>query len=158
MSADGCMPDLDDMKDVFDLFDFWDGRDGLIDAFKVGDLLRCCGLNPTDTLVRKTGGTKKMGEKQYSFEEFLPIVKQIVKEKDTGTKAEFMEAFKSFDREGMGFISLGETRHMLTAIGDRLEDRELDDILELTDIQADLDGNIKYEDFIQKVLDGPKGC
>lgn len=28
-----------------------------------------------------------------------------------------MEAFKSFDREGMGFISLGEMRHMLTVMG-----------------------------------------
>lgn len=46
---------------MFDLFDFWDGRDGLIDAVKLGDLLRCCGLNPTETIVRKCGGTKKPG-------------------------------------------------------------------------------------------------
>lgn len=50
-----------DMKEVFDLFDFWDGRDGLIDAVKVGDLLRCCGLNPTNALIYKNGGTKKSG-------------------------------------------------------------------------------------------------
>lgn len=49
------------MKEVFDLFDFWDGRDGLIDAVKVGDLLRCCGLNPTNALIYKNGGTKKSG-------------------------------------------------------------------------------------------------
>lgn len=49
------------MKEVFDLFDFWDGRDGLIDAVKVGDLLRCCGLNPTNALIYKNGGTKRSG-------------------------------------------------------------------------------------------------
>jgi hypothetical protein len=46
---------------VFDLFDFWDGRDGLVDGAKIGDLLRCTGLNPTQAIVLKSGGTKKFG-------------------------------------------------------------------------------------------------
>ena len=50
-----------DVKEVFDLFDFWDGRDGLVDGAKVGDLLRCCQLNPTNKLVFEHGGTKKLG-------------------------------------------------------------------------------------------------
>jgi len=50
-----------DVREVFDLFDFWDGRDGLVDGFKLGDFLRCCGLNPTCTLVIENGGTKKLG-------------------------------------------------------------------------------------------------
>jgi hypothetical protein len=50
-----------DVKEVFDLFDFWDGRDGLVDGAKIGDLLRCTGLNPTQAIVLKSGGTKKFG-------------------------------------------------------------------------------------------------
>ena len=46
---------------MFDLFDFWDGRDGLVDAVKLGDFMRCCGLNPTNDLIHKQGGTKKLG-------------------------------------------------------------------------------------------------
>ena len=57
------------------------------------------------------------GEKQYSFEEFLPIIKSILKIDDTGSYAEFCEAFKSFDREGQGYITAGEMMHMLTAMG-----------------------------------------
>ena len=49
------------MKEVFDLFDFWDGRDGLVDGLKVGDLLRCIGLSPTKALIKKNGGTEKLG-------------------------------------------------------------------------------------------------
>uniref|UniRef100_A0A8W8J0Y1 EF-hand domain-containing protein n=1 Tax=Magallana gigas TaxID=29159 RepID=A0A8W8J0Y1_MAGGI len=86
MSAD--LPDIEDMKEVFDLFDFWDGRDGLIDAVKVGDLLRCCGLNPTNALIYKN-------------------------------------------------------------------DEELEDILQSIDLDVDYEGNIKYEDFIKKVMKGP---
>ncbi|KAJ8310793.1 hypothetical protein KUTeg_012658 [Tegillarca granosa] len=144
-----------DLREVFDLFDFWDGRDGLIDAVKVGDLLRCCGLNPTQKVVLKYGGTKKEGEKQLKFEEFLAISKSVVGEIEAEPFKDFMEAFRSFDREGMGYISLGEVRHMLTVIGERLTDGELDEIIEQTDIQSDLDGNIKYEDFIKKVMKGP---
>ena len=34
-----------------------------------------------------------------------------------------MEAFKSFDREGQGFISAAEMRHLLTAMGESHKSR-----------------------------------
>lgn len=147
--------EIEDIKEVFDLFDFWDGRDGLVDAAKVGDLLRCTGLSPTNALIQLNGGTKKFGEKQYKFEEILPIYKAVEGETDTGTFADFMEGFKTFDREGQGFISAAELRHVLTAMGERLSDDDVDQILKFTDTSEDLDGNIKYEEFIKKVMAGP---
>ena len=148
--------DIEDVQEVFDLYDFWDGRDGLVDAAKVGDLLRCTGLNPTVGMVNKNGGTKKLGEKQYKFEEILPIYSAVSDEKDTGTFADFMEAFKTFDREGQGYVSAGEVRHVLTALGERLTDDEVTQIIKFTDTEEDLDGNIKYEEFIKRVMAGPK--
>ena len=50
-----------EVQDVFDLFDFWDGRDSMVDGYKVGDFLRCCGLNPTQALVLANGGTANIG-------------------------------------------------------------------------------------------------
>lgn len=47
---------------MFELFDFWDGRDAEVDASKIGDVIRCVGLNPTLEIVRKNGGTDKMGK------------------------------------------------------------------------------------------------
>merc|ERR1739848_508532 len=101
------------MGEVFDLFDFWDGRDGLVDAGKIGDFLRCCGLNPTNEVVLKNGGVANMGEKQYKFEEILPIFQAVAKEP------------------------------------------EVEDILSFTETHEDFEGNIKYEDFINKVMAGP---
>jgi hypothetical protein len=49
------------VREVFDLFDFWDGRDGMVDGFKIGDFLRCCGLDPTQAMVMANGGTKQLG-------------------------------------------------------------------------------------------------
>jgi len=147
--------DIEEVHEVFDLFDFWDGRDGLVDGFKIGDLLRCTGLNPTTKMIRANGGTEKEGEKQYKFEEILPIYKAVSDETDTGTFADFMEAFKTFDREGQGFVSAAETRHVLQSMGDRLKDDEVEAILKFTGTEEDLDGNIKYEEFIKKVMAGP---
>jgi Ca2+-binding EF-hand superfamily protein len=153
--ADLCASDIEDVREVFDLFDFWDGRDGLVDGAKIGDLLRCTGLNPTNKIVCDNGGTKKFGEKQYKFEEILPIYKAVSGETDTGTFADFMEAFKTFDREGQGFISMAEMRHVLQSLGERLTDAEVETILKSTETEEDLDGNVKYEDFIKKVMAGP---
>jgi len=57
------------------------------------------------------------GDKSLKFEEFIPLYKELLDEKDTGTFADFMEAFKTFDREGQGFISGAELRHVLTSLG-----------------------------------------
>merc|ERR1712029_1128250 len=147
--------DIEDIQEVFDLFDFWDGRDGLVDAGKIGDFLRCCGLNPTNEVVLKNGGVSKMGEKQYKFEEILPIYQAVAKETDTGTFADFMEAFKTFDREGQGFISSAEFRHVVGNLGEKMNFEDVDNILKWADTTEDLDGNLKYEEFIKKVMAGP---
>jgi len=144
--------EIEDAREVFDLFDFWDGRDGEVDAFKLGDLLRCLNYNPTVAVVKKHGGTEKMGEKSYKFEEFIPLYKELMQDKDTGTFADFMEAFKTFDREGQGFISGAELRHLLCALGERLGEQEVEECLKMIDLSEDLEGNVKYEECIKKVM------
>lgn len=147
--------EIEDVREVFDLFDFWDGRDGLVDGAKIGDVMRCIGLSPTNKMILDNGGTKKFGEKQYKFEEILPIYKAVSGETDVGTFADFMEAFKTFDREGQGYIAMAELRHVLCSLGERLTDPEVDQILKYTGTEEDLDGNVKYEEFIKKVMSGP---
>jgi len=148
--------DIEEIKDCFSCFDFWDGLKGTVDGTHLADLLRCSGLNPTIKLVMDNGGSKKKGEKQYKFEEILPIYSAVAKETDTGTFADFMEAFKTFDREGQGFISSAEFRHVIGNLGEKMQDEDVDNILKWTDTTEDLDGNLKYEEFIKKVMAGPQ--
>jgi len=67
---------LTEVQDVFDLFDFWDGRDSMVDGVKVGDFLRCCGLNPTQGLVLANGGTANVGRLRALFIVSIPIITQ----------------------------------------------------------------------------------
>jgi len=148
--------EVEEIKDVFELFDFWDGRDGEVDAFKTGSMLYCLGFNPTQETIKKHGGTDKMGEKGYKLEEFLPIYAEMQNEKDSGTFNDFNEAFKTFDREGQGFVSNAELVHVLTCMGDKLSDQEVNDAFKFTDTTPDIDGNVKYSDFIGMILAGPE--
>lgn len=61
-----------------------------------------------------------VGEKQYKLDELMPIYAKMMQEKDQGTEAEFVEAFKTFDREGQGYISSAELRHCITGMGECL--------------------------------------
>ena len=56
------------------------------------------------------------GEKSFKFEEFIAFYQSLIA-CEQGTFADYMEAFKTFDREGQGFISGGELRHLLSSLG-----------------------------------------
>ena len=44
------------------------------------------------------------------------------KMKDTDSEEETLEAFKVFDKDGNGFISAAELRHIMTNLGEKLTD------------------------------------
>ena len=42
---------------------------------------------------------------------------------------EFIRGFQVFDKEGNGFIGVGELRYVLTSLGEKLSDEEVDELL-----------------------------
>jgi hypothetical protein len=64
------------------------------------------------------------GNGTIDFPQFLSLMAR--KMKDTDTEEELIEAFKVFDRDGNGFISAAELRHVMTNLGEKLTDEEVD--------------------------------
>lgn len=69
------------------------------------------------------------------YVEFLTMMAR--KMKDTDSEEEIREAFKVFDRDNNGFISAAELRHVMTSIGEKLTDDEVDEMIR----EADQDGD-----------------
>lgn len=55
-----------------------------------------------------------------------------------------------FDKEGNGYIGAGELRYVLTSLGEKLTDEEVDELLK--GVQVGSDGNIHYESFVRQIL------
>lgn len=55
---------------------------------------------------------------------------------------ELREAFMVFDKDGSGKISSAELRHVMTNLGEKLTDEEVDEMMKEADINGD--GEIDY--------------
>ena len=81
------------------------------------------------------------GNGTIDFPEFLTMMAR--KMKDTDSEEEIREAFRVFDKDGNGFISAAELRHVMTNLGEKLTDEEVDEMIREADIDGD--GQVNYE-------------
>ncbi|KAJ1362275.1 Myosin-2 essential light chain [Parelaphostrongylus tenuis] len=88
-------------------------------------------------------------EARLSFEDFVPIFQSISKNREKHTVEEFVEGLSHFDKEGNGLINVAELRHLLTTLGERLSDEEVDQLLAG---HNDSHGNVNIADFVRNVM------
>merc|ERR1711924_74114 len=129
----------------FSLFDK-DG-DGTITTKELGTVMRSLGQNPTEAelqdMINEVDGSGTI-----DFPEFLNLMAR--KMKDTDSEEEIKEAFKVFDKAGNGFISAAELRHVMTNLGEKLTDEEVDEMIREADVDGD--GQINYDEFVKIMM------
>ena len=81
------------------------------------------------------------GSGTIDFPEFMTMMEKKLRDNDT--EEQLREAFKVFDKNGDGFISAAELRHVLTNVGEKMADEEVDDIMKVAGVDGD--GQINYE-------------
>merc|ERR1711962_188691 len=141
---------VEDFKEVFQLFDT--KGDGLIQVSQVGEVLRALGQNPTEGDVKKLVQSTKSGggpDARVTFETFLPLLQAVSGKKITDTVDDFVEGLRHFDKEGNGRISAIELRHLLTGLGEKMSEEEVEQLIHG---KEDSQGNINYEEFVKMVL------
>ncbi|KAL1921925.1 uncharacterized protein VTP21DRAFT_10567 [Calcarisporiella thermophila] len=135
-------------KEAFSLFD--KKGNGTVSTDLLGDLLRSVGQDPTQAevsdLVEQVGGKGV----DIDFDTFLKVLNRPDGFKPAGTADEFIQGFQVFDKEGSGYITAGELRYVLTSLGEKLTDEEVDELLH--GVEVDKDGRINYEDFVNMLL------
>ncbi|KAG5252604.1 calmodulin Z-box Binding Factor [Salix suchowensis] len=124
---------ISEFKEAFSLFDK-DG-DGCITTKELGTVMRSLGQNPTEAeLQDMINEVDADGNGTIDFPEFLNLMAR--KMKDTDSEEELKEAFR--------------LRHVMTNLGEKLTDEEVDEMIREADVDGD--GQINYEEFVKVMM------
>ncbi|XP_065294671.1 calmodulin-like [Dermacentor albipictus] len=138
-----------ELREAFALFDK-DG-DGAISTKELGTVMRSLGQNPTEAELSEIIAELDVdGNGTVDFPEFLALMSKKVR--TTDTEEEIREAFRVFDRDGKGFIVAAELRHVMTTLGEKLTNEEVDAMIREADVDGD--GQINYEEFVTLMTSG----
>lgn len=124
--------------------------DSKIATSQIGDVVRALGQNPTEADVKRLCQSKSSDDR-LSFEEFLPVLQAVSKQRPVDTAEDFIEGLRHFDKDGSGYISAAEIRTMMTSLGEKLSEEEVEQLLAG---REDSQGNVNYEELVRSVLNG----
>ncbi|PIA15017.1 calmodulin [Coemansia reversa NRRL 1564] len=123
-------------KEAFELFDT-DGS-GAISHKEMGELMRKMGHNPTKQEIQDMiNEVDADNNGEIDFEEFVAMMEL----QRVTTDAELREAFKVFDTDGDGTISIDELGQVMKSLGEELTPNELHAMF----AEADKDGNYRID-------------
>ena len=75
------------------------------------------------------------------FETFSKILNRPGGFRDPGEPEEYCRGFQVFDKDMTGFIGVGQLRYILTNLGEKMSDEEVDELLKAVDTSS---GEINY--------------
>jgi len=130
-------------KEVFMLFD--KDEDGVLSFPELGVVMKSLGQRPSEkkllTMVRSVSE-----DKLYDTIEFNEFLQMMSRQNSEEINVEALnEAFKIFDKDDDGFLTVAELRRIMTQLGERMPTRELEEMVREAD--SDSDGLINCQEF-----------
>uniref|UniRef100_A0A8C4NLY4 Myosin, light chain 9a, regulatory n=1 Tax=Eptatretus burgeri TaxID=7764 RepID=A0A8C4NLY4_EPTBU len=138
---------IQEFKEAFNVID--QNRDGFIDREDLQDMLASLGKTTSDEMLEEMIG-EAMGP--INFTMFLTMFG----EKMNGTDPEdvIRNAFACFDEDGTGQINEDHFRELMTTMGDRFSDEQVDQLLHGAPINSK--GDINYMEFSRLLKRGAR--
>jgi calmodulin len=134
-------------RDAFDMFDI--DKDGTISLSEVASVMRSLNQDVSEVELKlMIDEVSPDGSGTIDFSQFVFLMHK--KGKDTDLEEEIINAFRVFDKNDSGIITADELKHVMTTIGDKLTDEEVDAMIREADIDGD--GNINYEEFVRTMM------
>ncbi|XP_036430283.1 calcium-binding protein 2a isoform X2 [Colossoma macropomum] len=138
--------EIEELKEAFREFD--KDRDGFISCKDLGECMRTMGYMPTEMELIEL--SQQICGGRVDFEDFVELMgpKMLAETADMIGVKELRDAFREFDSNGDGQISLAELREaMKKLMGEQLNTREIDEILRDVDLNGD--GLVDFEEFVR---------
>ncbi|EGR28658.1 hypothetical protein IMG5_170800 [Ichthyophthirius multifiliis] len=133
-----------EIKEAFDLFDT-DGT-GYIDAKELKVAMRALGFEPKKEEIKKMiNEVDREGRGVIEFQDFLDLM--TIKMADRDPREEILKAFRLFDDDQTGRISLKNLKRVARELGEAMTEEELQEMIDEAD--RDGDGEISEEEFIR---------
>lgn len=138
---------LHEFRDAFNQFDA--DKSGYIDADELRKLCEWVGQSATDAdvaeMMRLADGD---GSGQIDFWEFATLMAHKM---DEGGKSDdnLKAAFRAFDKNGDGTISLEEIKELMLAMGEHASEDDIVKLMQSMDVNGD--GNVDYEEVAEVV-------
>jgi len=137
---------IQEFKEAFNMIDH--NRDGFIDKEDLHDMLASLGKDPTDDYLE---GMMNEAPGPINFTMFLTLFGERLQ--GTDPEEVIKNAFGCFDEENLGTITEDRLRELLTTIGDRFTDDDVDDMYREAPIN---NGMFDYIEFTRILKHGAK--
>ncbi|XP_076003825.1 calcium-binding protein 2a isoform X2 [Genypterus blacodes] len=138
--------EMEELREAFREFD--KDKDGFISCKDLGECMRTMGYMPTEMELIEL--SQQICGGRVDFEDFVELMgpKMLAETADMIGVKELRDAFREFDSNGDGQISLGELREaMKKLMGQQLNHHEIDEILHDVDLNGD--GQVDFEEFVR---------
>ncbi|XP_056607909.1 calcium-binding protein 5b [Triplophysa dalaica] len=141
--------EIDELREAFDEFD--KDKDGLISCKDLGNLMRTMGYMPTEMELLELSQNINMNlGGKVDFEDFVDLMTPKLLAETAGMIGlnELKEAFKEFDLDGDGSITIEELKHaMLKLLGEMGNRKEIEAVVREADNNGD--GTVDFEEFVK---------
>ncbi|EDO16538.1 hypothetical protein Kpol_1064p19 [Vanderwaltozyma polyspora DSM 70294] len=132
-----------EIYEAFSLFDM--NSDGYLDYHELKVAMRALGFDlPKREILELIDQYDRDGRRQMQYDDFYLIMGQKILNRDP--LDEIKRAFKLFDDDGTGKISLKNLRRVAKELGENLTDEELRAMIDEFDLDGD--GEINEQEFI----------
>ena len=136
---------ISEYKEAFDMFD--KNKKGTISANDITKIMKNFGYP-----IKKSEAQKMIsdiddnGDGEIDFEEFVTLMEKQINFVEETDEELVLRAFKSFDKDHDGKITNYEFKYILTQMGDKFSEQELNELF--TECDLDINGVLDYQEFI----------
>jgi Ca2+-binding EF-hand superfamily protein len=106
---------------------------GQVATSELGNLVRALNINPTETEIQEM--VAKVDPKQsgsFNCQDIEKVVRERGKDKET--LQDLVDALKVFDADHDGKITVSDFKHAMMTMGERMGEREIDEIVGDTEL------------------------